>query len=364
MVRIGILGGRLGEMNPTHPHRKWMDDVPHEHYDGDDWILNEASLVAAIEHKFKDAEVVYLKNFNEKTLQKNDVNFLVGVNLLNAWHSSPKMYEKWLKIMKNKKNNIYPPLSEQMFLYNKGDYLKYFEKRGIPIAPTFLIKTKKQRDPEKIIDQVKKEGWNSFIVKPDYAFANIEIAKYDLQDSEVVITDNYYSDDMSITEKSQTFYSELSDLNEKLVSKELKKYLMITKKFPGLVCQQKMKGFVKFWEIKSFWLNGEYKYHVAMKAWPPPESFGSISKTDLERLKILGKKVLKNMPETKIKGKVVKPLFVRIDFGCCQGNTLDKTKYFLNEVEYAGCGTFTDVKNVFHYWPPLYYLKAKEISGE
>ena len=75
MVKIGILGGRFGEMNPTYPHRKWMDIVPDEHYNGDDWILNEASLVAAIEHKYKDAEVVYLKNFNEKTLQKNDVNF-------------------------------------------------------------------------------------------------------------------------------------------------------------------------------------------------------------------------------------------------------------------------------------------------
>ena len=87
-----------------------------------------------------------------------------------------------------------------------------------------------------------------FVVKPDYAFANIEIAKYDLQDSEVVVTDNYYSDDMSITEKSQSFYSELSDSNEKLVSKELNKYFNLTKNFPGLVCQQKMKGFTRFWE--------------------------------------------------------------------------------------------------------------------
>ena len=88
MVKIGILGGRLGEMNPTYPYRKWMDNVPDKFYDGEDWILNEASLVSAIEHKYPDAEVVYLKNFNEKTLQKNDVNFLVGVNLLNAWHNS------------------------------------------------------------------------------------------------------------------------------------------------------------------------------------------------------------------------------------------------------------------------------------
>ena len=154
MVRIGILGGRLGETNFSEPYRKWMDNV-HDKYINDGWILNEAALVAAIEYKYPDAEVYYLKNFNEKTLQKNDVNFLVGVNLLNAWHSSKEMYEKWLSIMKNEKNNIYPPLSEQNFLYNKGDYLKYYEKKGIPIAPTFLIK--KERNPKKIIDEVKKK---------------------------------------------------------------------------------------------------------------------------------------------------------------------------------------------------------------
>ena len=358
MVKIGILGGRLGEMNPTYPYKKWMDNVPDEHFDGD-WVLNEASLVAAIEHKYKDAEVVYLKNFNEKTLQKNDVNFLVGVNLLNAWHQSSKMYNKWLKIMKNKKNNIYPPLSEQMFLYNKGDYLKYFEGRGIPIAPTFLIK--KERDPRKIIQKVHQNKWDSFVVKPDYAFANIEIAKYDLKEVESMISESYYSTENTYDSTTESYYS--TSKNPK-IREELNKYLKDNKKFPGFTCQEKMQGFVKFWEVKSFWLNGEYKYHVAMKAWPPPESFGSISKTDLERLKKLGRKILKNMPKTKIKGKIVKPLFVRIDFGCCQGNTLDKSKYFLNEIEYAGCGTFTDVKNVFHYWPPLFYEKAKEISDK
>jgi hypothetical protein len=358
MVKIGILGGRLGEMNPTYPYKKWMDNVPDEHFDGD-WVLNEASLVAAIEHKYKDAEVVYLKNFNEKTLQKNDVNFLVGVNLLNAWHQSSKMYNKWLKIMKNKKNNIYPPLSEQMFLYNKGDYLKYFEERGIPIAPTFLIK--KERDPRKIIQKVHQNKWDSFVVKPDYAFANIEIAKYDLKEVESMISESYYSTENTYDSTTESYYS--TSKNPK-IREELDKYLKDNKKFPGFTCQEKMQGFVKFWEVKSFWLNGEYKYHVAMKAWPPPESFGSISKTDLERLKKLGRKILKNMPKTKIKGKIVKPLFVRIDFGCCQGNTLDKSKYFLNEIEYAGCGTFTDVKNVFHYWPPLFYEKAKEISDK
>lgn len=360
MVKIGILGGRLGEMNPKYPYRKWMDDVPEQYIDGD-WILNEASLVAAIEYKYPDAEVTYIKNFSEKVLQKNDVNFLVGVNLLNAWHISPKMYDRWLKIMKNKKNNIYPPLSEQNFLYHKGDYLKYFEKKGIPIAPTFLIQ--KDRDTNSIIRTIKENGWEAFVVKPDFAFANIEIAKHDLKDKDSMVSKSYYSSgdsQASSNEYSESYYSTPTNPN---VREELRKYLHSNKKFPGFSCQEKMEGFVKYWEVKTYWLNGEYKYHVAMKAWPPPESFGTIDTKTLNQLKKLGKKVYNNYPDTKIKGKSVRPLFLRIDFGCCQGNTLDKSKYFLNEIEYAGCGTFTDVKNVFHHWPKVYYDKAKEISG-
>jgi len=362
MVKIGILGGRLGETNPSSPYRKWMDDVPDKYIDGDGWILNEAALVAAIEYKYPDAEVKYITNMNEKTLQKNDVNFLVGVNLLNAWHGKSKVqYQKWLSIMKNKKNNIYPPLSEQNFLYNKGDYLKYYEKKGIPIAPTFLIK--KKRDASDIIKKVRENGWSSFIVKPDYAFANIEISKYDLKTTGNTQITESDSDDPSITKKTEAFYSGISNSEDEKVEKELTKYLQKTKKFPGLICQEKIIGFVKKYEVKTFWINGEYKYNVSIKAWPPPESFGNVSKATLKGIQKLAKKVLNNYPETKIKGKIVKPLFLRIDLGCCQGNTLDTTKYFLNEIEYAGCGTFTDVKNVFHYWPEAYYKKAIEISN-
>ena len=251
--------------------------------------------------------------------------------------------------MKNTKNNIYPPLSEQNFLYNKGDYLIYYEKKGVPIAPTFLIK--ENRDPSKILQKVKDKGWSSFVVKPDYAFANIEISKYDL-----------IKEEKEEKELTDSFSSKIKK-NDKEIIKELSKYLNRTKKFPGLVCQEKMLGFTKKYEVKTFWINGEYKYNVAIKAWPPPEKFGTISTNTLNGIKKLAKKVLDNYPETKIKGKVVKPLFLRIDLGCCQGNTLDTNKYFLNEIEYAGCGTFTDVKNVFHYWPEAYYKKAIEISN-
>jgi hypothetical protein len=326
-MKIGIIGGQLGETTSMYPYKLWMNFID-EKYIHDGHILNEPALVAALEYKYADCEAVYISQMNEKLLQKNDINFLDGVNLLNAWHNSKEQYKKWLKIMKNPKNNIYPTLKEQFFLYNKGDYLKYYESKGIPIAPTFLIKS--NRNPKYIIEKVKQNGWCSFVIKPDYAYANIEIAKFDLEDNDL-------------------------ELN-------LMKYLKKTKKFPGFTCQQKMKGFINHWEVKSFWINGEYKYNIAIKAWPPPESIGSINASVLKQIKKLGKKVYDNYPKTFINGKHIKPLFLRIDFGCCQGNTNDTSKYFLNEIEYCGCGKFTDLKNVFHYWPIAYYNKAKEIT--
>ena len=61
---------------------------------------------------------------------------------------------------------------------------------------------------------------------------------------------------------------------------------------PFGISVEKMKGFVHHWEVKTFWLNGEYKYNVSMKAWPPPESFGNVDSKTLSIIKKLGRKVI------------------------------------------------------------------------
>ena len=55
---------------------------------------------------------------------------------------------------------------------------------------------------------------------------------------------------------------------------------------------------------------------------------------------------------------------LRLDFGCCLDNTLDKSKYFFTEMEYCGCGTFVDY-NPTHlkFYTDVYYQKAKEIQS-
>ena len=48
-----------------------------------------------------------------------------------------------------------------------------------------------------------------------------------------------------------------------------------------------------------------------MKAWPPPESFGNVDSKTLKMIKQLGRKVYDFYPETKINGKIIKPLFLK-----------------------------------------------------
>ena len=75
----------------------------------------------------------------------------------------------------------------------------------------------------------------------------------------------------------------------------------------------------------------------------------------IDQVKKLGKKVVEAYPSPIINGKKTKPLYLRIDFGCCQGNTLDSSKYFLNEIEYAGCGVYLEIKNALNHWRKGYY---------
>lgn len=367
MVKIGLVcwkqgGGTNDYVKPKK--QPWLKDVQivkKGQYKG--LIPFEKALQAALLHKYKDVEVSFINKFDEKLLEKNDVNFLVSLNLLAAWEKSDAEYERVLKLMQKPSLNFYPNLKEQFFLFDKGDYLKYYEKKGIPIAPTFVIRD--NRNPQKIVQKVKKEGWKSFVLKPHRAYANIGIGKFDRKHAAI----------NSIASKSNNSETLLhSTISNPNVETEVSKFLTKNKKFPAFVCQEVMDGFAKFWEIKSFWIGGEFKYYVAMKAADKvfseskiygsnPEEFGKVSPKVLKQIKKMGRKVVDLFPKMNPKSKP--PLYLRIDFGCCRDNTMDGVNYFLNEIEYAGCAIFTmegNHPNPFDLWLNAYYKKAKEFE--
>ena len=346
MVKIGIISWRQGggtndyiSPKPSKPWKKGLKVVQKGTYKG--LIPFEKALISAMEYMYDDVEIMYMNRFNENKMRQNDINFLVSLNLLYAWEKSDKEYKRVYNLMNDPSINIYPNLKEQMFLFNKGDYLEYYREKGIPIAPTFIIRN--DRNVRRLVARVEEHGWTSFVLKPHYAYANIGIGKF--------------------------------DVDEPNVKDNVAKYLTKHKRFPGFVCQQVMDGFAKFWEVKSFWLNGEFKYYVAMKAadmvfseskiyGESTEVFGKVSPKVLKGIKEMGRKVVDHFPKD-LNPHSNPPMYLRIDFGCCMGNTLDGTSYFLNEVEFAGCAIFTEesgLKNFTELWAKTYYQKAKEFK--
>ena len=353
MVKIGLISWRQGggtndyvTPHAGNPELRGLKVMKKGIFKG--LIPFEKALESALAYRYKDVEVMFINKFDESLLRQNDVNFLVSLNLLAAWEKSDKEYKRVFKLMQDPSLNFYPNLKEQEFLFDKGDYLQYYENKGIPIAPTFVIRD--DRKPTNIIQRVAKEGWKAFVLKPHRAYANIGIGKF-----------NNPNQLMSLS-------------GSPTVEKDIQKFLQKNKKFPAFVCQEVMNGFAKFWEIKSFWINGEFKYYVAMKAADKvfseskiygsnPAEFGTVSAKVLQDIKRQGKKILDLYP--KMNPKSTPPLYLRIDFGCCRGNSMDGTSYFLNEIEYAGCAIFTQEgnhKNVFDLWVKAYYKKAKEFE--
>ena len=143
MVKIGLVcwkqgGGTNDYLKPTK--QPWLNNVKIVQkgpYKG--LIPFEKALHAALEYKYDNVDVMFMNTFDETKLRKNDVNFLVSLNLLAAWEQSDKEYKRVLKLMQDPSLNIYPNLKEQFFLFDKGDYLQYYESKGIPIAPTDYI---------------------------------------------------------------------------------------------------------------------------------------------------------------------------------------------------------------------------------
>ena len=342
-MKIGLIcwkqgGGTSDYITPDK--QPWLKDliIKSGHYKGK--VSFEKALIATMNHKYKDIEIMFINKYDKKLLQQNDINFVVSLNLLNAWEKSDSEYERVYKLMQDKSLNIYPNLQEQLFLYDKGKYLQYYKNKGIPIAPTFVIKDK--RNAKNIIDKVSKKGWKSFVIKPYRAYATIGIG--------IFKTDG------------------------KNLEKKVNKYLEKNKKFPAFICQEMIEGFSKFFEIKSYWINGKFKYYVSTHCWSWLENYceddsfidvshiKKISPGVLKDIKRMGQKIVDLYP--KMNKYSDTPFFLRLDFGCCIGNKMDGKNYFLNEIEYAGCGVLTEfasVNNALDIWAREYYKKSKEI---
>ena len=115
--------------------------------------------------------------------------------------------------------------------------------------------------------------------------------------------------------------------------------------------------FEKFYEVRTYWLNGKYSHSLGTIinpeslgvsgfekirfAYPESEYDSKVFSTYDEEpdvlddklitgLKKMGRKILKIIPQSKYGD----PFIFRIDFGCCINNQNVCREYFVNEIEY------------------------------
>jgi hypothetical protein len=314
MVRLGFIVGKDTDDDNIKYNKNFYKSLKYE-YPNDGNVNVDSAIPYYISKKWNvDVDVIVPEEITLQRLKQNDINFLLGYDLVTEFNNDPIQYKKIKKIFELASSKVWPRWKTQNFIYNKGDYAKFLEKNNIPVAPSIQVKRipKSKASLTTLVNKLKSTGWESIIAKPELSAWSIGIEKIDTRDLTV--------------DRLLEYFNEYGD-------------------YPRFIFQQALRGFSKKWEIRLFYLNGKFKYAIGNKAVIATGNkeivTNSPPKADLDRVVRLGNKIIKMFPKTKIGLRTIEPTMVRMDFGCCLNNSLNSKDYFLNEIENQAANYFT-----------------------
>ena len=345
-MRIGIVVGINTDAISEDRFPKWLEDIDDktfnlskEKWGGDYGLASDVAIAYYVKKNFKEAEVEILTKKDVSLKRFNDFDIIFG--LYDPYYYTHSMknseaYKKYNSIIKNTSAIFCQPLELQKFVLNKKLYMETLAKKGIPVMDNISFLIKDDMNPINMINKIKKKcevwGTNAFITKPQPGGFGIGFKKWDLQ---------------KVIKNDKQFKSYL---------KKIEKQVRIEK--PLLLVQDFVPEFEKFYEVRTYWLNGKYSHSMGTIidplslgvsgfekvkfAYPKSEYNARVFNTYddipekiddelVNKLKTLGRKVLKCIPQDK-NGP---PFLLRIDFGCCLNNRNNCRDYFVNEIEYV-----------------------------
>eukprot|EP00933_Yihiella_yeosuensis_P005184 TRINITY_DN109659_c0_g1_i1.p1 TRINITY_DN109659_c0_g1~~TRINITY_DN109659_c0_g1_i1.p1 ORF type:complete len:472 (-),score=127.47 TRINITY_DN109659_c0_g1_i1:252-1667(-) len=296
-----------------------------------------------------EVDMIFPEEITTKRLKSNLVNFVIGYDVINSVFEGPKRYKEVTNSFK-KCGNLMPSWEVQDFIYYKSRYMQACMDAGVPMAPT-IFAMKGNRSPAKLLKEIKARGWQTFVMKQSMMAFSLGFCKLKVEDCE-------------------------KD------PKILKDYFKDYADCPEYVVQEAVEGFVRNWETRCFWFNGEFLYAIANKAAVSTEdgkevivTGNDIPREFLENAKRIGKEALKVLPQLKApNGQPLGMTLIRTDIGCSDSQLHDintnwdpnaKT-FFLNEIEYGGTTYF--IRKLKRDWIPdwaqLYVNKVREIHSQ
>ena len=344
-MKIGFITGKDDEVSL---HKEINKLVPKKHYVNGS-VQTDIALVYLIKHKFVgvDVDIITPKEITNQRLSRNKINIAIGYDIINAINDDPyikkfsgqKGLEKLDKIYETKTNNVFPSYPFLSFLWDKKTYLQHLEKNKIPISPTIFVK--KNITVQNLMKKVKEKKWKNFIIKPIGGTIAYGLGIFNTREcskNSFLLTDYF--------DKENEFYEE---------------YLV----------QEKIEGFAKYGEIKTYWIDGKLSYAVntpgASAAYEDFEVEETIPKNILDHCVKIGNNIFETLPKITFNKKQTLPVLLRIDFACCKKNKDQKAiNYFVNEIESDIAGLYINFPNITY--PALevlansYVQKAYELT--
>ena len=290
--------------------RPWLKDVPKSMVVNEDGSKNEPREFVRIDHAVAYCIKYYLKKdpkFKFLIVPANELTTaIIRTSDFVFWHFYDKLVRpappelsyskvpngKFQRIIDSGGNKMFPPIKYQHMVYDKCAYYKYFEKNGIPVAPTICLKRQQwNKSNEKAVTSVwnKAKNWKETFGKPVHGTDSGDVGRP----------------------------WELSTRED--VAVYIKKVFQNQNRYPAIVFQKFMKDFeVSFPQIRMYYLGNSYQYSIV--EWKTPHPHGTSRMADSRDTKFINKakrfasRVLKQVGHF-YKGS---PKFLtRIDVGCC-----------------------------------------------
>jgi len=309
MKKIGIIIGSeqlpLNDSNYYRKHKKEFDDTIMElnlkNIEDLTYDIQIYSILKKLAPKNITIVPLWKLEFTKKDIEELDLVFCLYEAIYSLRDYGPSGYIRYFNLINTKKTKVVEDIKFQKFVLNKQRYLNFFKKNNIPIMDTIFYNIenykKNKSDVKNLHQKILKNFEGPIFCKPEMgAFA---------------VGTQYF---------------------EKPTEAKLKSYLnkLIKQGFKKLLIQPFVSEFLKFYEIKTIWLNGKFQYAYGQKVTSEVDDLLQ-DQIDPKLLRMLinkGKTVIELLQKN-----FETPLIVRIDWGCCLQNDNICRDYYLNEIE-------------------------------
>lgn len=346
MLNIGITVGINTDAISEENFPNWLEDIDDktfnlskEKWDDNYYGLGSDIAVAYYVKKFCKDNITFLtkKDISLKRFDEFDIIIALYEGYYYANQTRKiESYKKYNEIVNKTKAIVLQPLSLQKFVLNKKLYIDTLKKNNIPVVDTISVQIKDNMNLPQIIKKINKEceKWETqtFITKPQPGGFGIGFKKWNLE---------------KVNKSNKQFQSYIN---------KIEKQVRIEK--PLLLIQDFVPEFEKFYEVRTYWLNGKYSHSLGTMIDPSSLGVSGFEKVKfaypkseykskyfehhdeepeelddklINKLKTVGRKVLSILP----KDKTGIPFLLRIDFGCCLNNKNICRDYYVNELEYV-----------------------------